>query len=145
MDPIHSVTLRFPPELEREFAVDYYHKSLRQVRTGQIVGAAVYAIFAIIDPWVVPEVAPQLWMIRGVVIASFLLVFASTFALDFQRWMEPTTIGMVLVAGFGLIVMMIIAPFPQRELYFAGVMLVTLAGYVYLKLRFIPSIGVAVT
>src|SRR5687767_12166542 len=140
---IHAVTLRFPAELEREFAVDYFHKSIRQVRIAQIVGAAVYAAFAIIDPWVVPDVTPQIWLIRAIVIANFALVFAATFARGFQRWMEPATTGVVFAAGVGLVGMMIIAPFPERELYFAGVMLVVLAGYTFMKLRFVPATAIA--
>src|SRR5436853_1437821 len=61
---IHGLTLRFPPELERPFDDDYFRKSVGQVRIGQIVGAAVYAAFAIIDPWVIPQIAPQVWPMR---------------------------------------------------------------------------------
>jgi class 3 adenylate cyclase len=144
MDPvIHGLTLRFPEDLERQFRIDYLQKSLRQVRIGQLVGGAVYALFAVSDPWVIPEVAPQVWAIRAVVIGGFLLTFAATYTQDFPRLMQPAIAGIVLLAGYGLVAMMLIAPFPQRELYFAGIMLVTLAGYTYVKLRFVAAVAIA--
>jgi class 3 adenylate cyclase len=138
--PIHGLTLRFPPDLERRFGTDYFRKSVGQVRIGQLVGAGVYGAFAIIDPWVIPDVAPQVWALRAVVIACFALVFGATFAPDFQRWMQPAVIAIVLVAGLSMVVVIVIAPSPQRELYFGGIMLVTMAAYTYMKLRFVSAV-----
>src|SRR3954453_3284092 len=93
--PIHGLTLRFPPELERRFDEDYFLKSIGQGRIGQIVGAVVYAAFAIIDPWVIPEVATRVWIMRAVVVGCFGLAFAATFANNFRRWMQPVVTTIV--------------------------------------------------
>jgi class 3 adenylate cyclase len=133
---IHGLTLRFPPELERAFLDDYFHKSVTQVRIGQVVGAAVYAAFAIIDPWVIPQIAPTVWIMRAVVIACFALAFVATFERGFRRWFQPVVTAIVLVAGLSMAVVLLIAPSPERELYFGGIVLITMAGYTYMKLRF---------
>src|ERR1700752_5418304 len=77
-DAIHGLTLRFPPELERPFDEDYFRKSVVQVRIGQIVGAAVYAAFAIIDPCVIPEIAGRVWAMRALIVGCFALGFLFT-------------------------------------------------------------------
>jgi len=142
---IDNVTLRFPPELERRFHADYFQKTVGQVRMAQVVGAIVYGAFAFIDAWIFPSVTPQFWAIRAVVLACLGLVFAATYWRDFERWMLPTITGVVLVAGLGLIVMMTLAPSPERQLYFPGVMLVVVAGYTYMKLRFVWAVLAAAT
>jgi class 3 adenylate cyclase len=140
-DPaIHRLTLRFGGELERQFLRDYFRKSVWQVRIAQLVGAALYGIFAIIDPWVIPEVTAHVWALRVVVITFFLLTFLGTYSPLFERWMQPAIAGMALVAGFGMIWVMIVAPFPARELYHPGLMLVILAAYTFMKLRFAPAV-----
>src|SRR5882724_9880328 len=106
---IQGLTLRFPPDLERRFHEDYFQKSVVQVRIGQIVGALVYGAFAIIDPWVIPDVASQVWALRTVIIACFGLLFAATFGPNFRRYWQPAVAGMVLVAGLSMIVVLIIA------------------------------------
>lgn len=141
--PIDTLTLRFPPELERRFDVDYFQKSIVQVRIGQFVGAAVYAAFAIIDPWVIPEIATRVWAMRAVVIACFGLVFLATFTANFRRWMQPVVTAIVLVAGISMILVLVTAPTPQREIYFGGIMLVTMAAYTFMKLRFVWAVFAA--
>ena len=133
---IDGWTLRFPVELERLFDVDYFRKSVNQVRIAQLVGALVYGAFGIIDPWVIPEITPQAWAIRAGVIGCLGLVFAASYAREFERWLQPVVTGIVMIAGLGLIGMMLLARSPSRELYFAGVLLVIMAGYTYMKLRF---------
>jgi adenylate cyclase len=137
---IHGLTLRFPPDLERQFRIDYFHKSMRQVRIGQLVGAVVFAMFAVIDPWFVPQVVPAVWAMRSLVVLCFALTFGATFTREFQRWMQPGVTAMVLIAGLGLVFVLAIGPSPQREVYFGGVMMVVMAGYTYMKLRFLPAV-----
>src|SRR5689334_16570279 len=103
---MHDLTLSFPLELEREFKRDYFRKSVRQVRIGQIVGAGVYGAFAVIDPWVIPSVVSEVWVIRAVVIACLGLVFAASYTRGFESWMQPAVTGVILVAGLGLLGMM---------------------------------------
>ena len=140
---IHGLTLRFPPELERAFDEDYFRDSVGQVRIGQIVGAAVYAAFAIIDPWVIPEIAGRVWAMRALIVGCFALVFLFTFAPSFRRWMQPVVAGIVLVSGLSMVLVLLIAPMPERELYFGGIMIVTMAGYTYMKLRFMWAVLLA--
>jgi len=137
---MHRITLRFPPELERPFRVDYFQKSVRQVRIGQVVGAGVFAMFAVIDPMFIPQVMPEVWAMRLLVVLCFALTFLATFLPGFQRWMQPAVAGMVVIAGLGLDFVLAVAPAPQREIYFGGIMLIVLAGYTYMKVRFVPAV-----
>jgi class 3 adenylate cyclase len=141
--PIHRLTLRFTDDLERPFLRDYFRKSVWQVRIAQLVGASLYGIFALIDPWVIPEVTIHVWALRAAVITFFLITFALTYTPLFERWMQPAITGMALIAGFGMIWVMIVAPFPARELYHPGLTLVILAAYTFMKLRFAPAVVAA--
>jgi class 3 adenylate cyclase len=110
---------------------------------GLIVGAGVYAAFAAIDPWVIPHVAPQVWLMRAVVIGLLGLVFLFTLEKGFRRWFQPVVAGVIVVAGLGMVVILLIAPSLEREVYFGGIMLVTMAAYTYMKLRLVWAIGAA--
>ena len=138
---IDGLTLRFPPELEHPFRDDYFQKSLTQVRMGLVVGAGVYAAFAAIDPWVIPHVAPQVWLMRAVVIGFLGLVFLFSLEPGFRRWFQPLVTAVILISGSGMVMILLIAPFPEREVYFGGIMLVTMAAYTYMKLRLVWAIG----
>jgi PAS domain S-box-containing protein len=135
---INYLTLSFPGELERSFRDYYFYASLRQVRIASALGVFFYAIFGILDAWLVPEVKHALWYIRyAIVCPTVFLVFLLSFTRHFKKYMQPAIVLAVLAGGLGIIKMILIAPYPASHSYYAGLILVFFYGYTFYKLRFV--------
>ena len=135
---INWITLSFPKDLEKAFLEQYFRDSLRQVRIALALGIFFYGVFGILDAWLVPDAKLQLWFIRFVVICPFLCAnFLFTFSRQFKKYIQLSIASTVLAGGFGIIAMIVIAPYPANYSYYAGLLLVFMYGYSFIKLRFI--------
>jgi PAS domain S-box-containing protein len=135
---VNLFTLSFPRELEEGFLRDYFRKSLRHVRIALLLAVFFYSIFGILDAWIVPDVKQKLWFIRYAIFLPFAFtVFLFSFSSYFRRYMQLCLTGVILVAGFGIIEMILIAPYPGSYSYYAGLILVFIFGYTFFKLRFV--------
>ena len=135
---INYLTLSFPGEVERAFRDSYFSASLRQVRIASALGVFFYAIFGILDAWLVPEVKLALWFIRYAIVCPIVfLVFLFSFTRYFRKYMQLAIASAVLAGGLGIIKMILIAPYPASHSYYAGLILVFFYGYTFYKLRFV--------
>ena len=135
---VNLITLSFPREVEEAFLEDYFKKSLRHVRIALLLAIFFYGIFGFLDAWIAPDVKEKLWFIRYVVFVPFTLaVFLFSFSSHFKHFMQLCLTSVILVAGFGIIEMILIAPYPGNYSYYAGLILVFIFGYTFFKLRFI--------
>ena len=135
---VNLITLSFPRELEEAFLEDYFQKSLRHVRIALLLAIFFYGIFGILDAWIAPDVKEKLWFIRYVVFVPFTFaVFLFSFSSHFKNFMQLCLTSVILVAGFGIIEMILIAPYPGNYSYYTGLILVFIFGYTFFKLRFI--------
>lgn len=135
---INYLTLSFPGEVERAFRDSYFFASLRQVRIASALGVFFYAIFGILDAWLVPEVKLALWFIRYAIVCPIVfLVFLFSFTRYFRKYMQLAIASAVLAGGLGIIKMILIAPYPASHSYYAGLILVFFYGYTFYKLRFV--------
>jgi len=135
---VNLITLSFPREVEEAFLEDYFQKSLRHVRIALLLAIFFYGIFGFLDAWIAPDVKEKLWFIRYVVFVPFTLaVFLFSFSRHFKHFMQLCLTSVILVAGFGIIEMILIAPYPGNYSYYAGLILVFIFGYTFFKLRFI--------
>ena len=64
-------------------------------------------------------------------------MFVFSFSRDCKKSIQLARASTVFVAGFGIIAMILIAPYPACYSYYAGVLLVFIYGYSSLKLRFL--------
>ena len=132
------LTLSFPKDLEREFRKDYFQKSLAHVRMATLVAIFFYSFFGILDAYLVPEAKNVLWTIRYGVFFPFAFgVFLFTFSKKFKRLMQPAVAAVVLLAGLGIVAMIVMAPHRANDSYYAGLILVLFFGYTFFKMRFI--------
>ncbi len=135
---INYLTLSFPRELEKTFQNYYFSVSLRQVRIASALGVFFYAIFGILDAWLVPEVKYALWHIRYAIVCPIVfIVFIFSFSRYFRKYMQLAIASAVLAGGLGIIKMILIAPYPASHSYYAGLILVFFYGYAFYKLRFV--------
>jgi len=135
---INWLTLSFAKDLEKAFQESYFQNSLRQVRIALLLGLSLYSIFGILDAWLVPAAKSKLWLIRYAIFAPYVIgVYLLSFSAHFKKYMQISIAFGVSIAGLGITVMILIAPYPASYSYYAGLLLVFIYGYTFVKLRFV--------
>ena len=138
---LNLLTLKFSGEsspLEAPFLRDYYQVSLPQIRIAALLAALCYAAFGHLDAVLMPGQKSTIWLIRFIIACPVLLgTFLISFTRFFERYMQPILAGNIILAGGGIIGMIIIAPTPINHYYYAGLLLVIVWGYTFVRLRFL--------
>ncbi len=135
---MNLVTLSFHQEFEKKFRREYFRKSLKYVRKSMLLAIFFYGLFGILDALIVPEIKEQIWVIRYAVFVPYVfLMFLFSFTGYFARHWQICVATIIVIAGLGIIEMILIAPYPANYLYYAGLILVIIFGYTFFKLRFI--------
>ena len=130
------LTLSFPAEIERDYKEDYFRKSIKHVRIAMLLALTFFAVFGILDSWLVPEAKTKLWFIRYVIYCpSIFAIYLFSFSKHFQQYMQLCIALAVLLAGLSIIAMILIAPTPGNYSYYAGLILVFIFGYTFFKLQ----------
>lgn len=132
----NRITLAFPEKEEKLFLETYFYDSLLQVRISFVIVSFLYGIFGWLDYLMFPEFISTFHFIRyAIVVPLFILVFLLSFTKIFKRiWQYLLFISMI-TGGIGIAVMIMLVP--GSYAYYAGLMLIFLAGYFLIKLRFI--------
>jgi signal transduction histidine kinase/ActR/RegA family two-component response regulator len=138
---LNPITLAFAGEdaaLERPFLDDYVRSSLIQFRVILVLCAVFYGSFAVLDHRMMPEQQQTAWLIRfGVVCPAILLAAALSYLPSFRRTMQPVCSALAIVGGAGVTGIVLIAPTPARDQYYAGIVLVLMFSYTLLRARFL--------
>ncbi len=134
---MNPLTLAFQGDLEGAFRDQYHANTLPQVRIGLLAGIFLYSIFGILDYYLLPEAKTELWTIRfaffAPVATAALLFSYSPYA---RRYMQAALFITVMAAGLGITAMTVIAHFSGHFTYYAGLILVQIYLYTFLRLRF---------
>ncbi|MGD8252312.1 MAG: response regulator [Desulfobacterales bacterium] len=142
---LNPITLSFSGscvDLEPDFLRHYYAKSLTQMRFSLMLGICIYALFGILDAVLAPTHKFQFWLIRTSVIAPMMItVVMSHRHRHFQPLMQPCLAALILICGMGIIIMIVTAPQPVTDVYYAGLILVIFIGYTFVKARFIWALA----
>jgi hypothetical protein len=129
---VSPLTLRFEGDLEAAFLDDYFLKSLSQVRFGVGMGVFFCAIFGFLDYLLIPRVIEQVWFLRYVILCpSLLLIYVITWSSYARILVQPVLVAAVLLSGFGIIAMTVIAYPPGSYYYYAGLLLVLMWCYTF--------------
>lgn len=138
---LNLLTLKFSGEsahLEKPFLNDYYEVSLPQIRLSLVLGALLYAAFGQLDAVLMPEQRTTMWFIRFFVACPvFLGTFLLSFSRIFEHYMQPILAANLILAGGGIVSMIVIAPRPINYYYYAGLLLVFMWGYSFVRIRFL--------
>jgi len=139
--PLNPFTLSFPGRLETEFLDDFFNKSLKQVRLILVSGIVFYGVFGFLDAMLIPGAKGILWVIRyAVVIPVILGVILFSYSPRFKPYMQMCLATAITISGLGIVIMIVIAPPPVNYSYYAGLILVLIFGYVFLRIRFIWAV-----
>jgi len=136
------LTLNFPKELEEEFRRDYARKSVLHVRVGIGFAIALWSLFGLLDPWIVPQVRGSAWLIRFAgVVPSLLLIFLFTFSRHYYRLAQPAAATASMISALALIAMVNLVIRPNgAHPYTAGLLLSVPCICVVWRLRFINGV-----
>jgi signal transduction histidine kinase/ActR/RegA family two-component response regulator len=135
---LNPLTLSFPGDLEETFLEYYFKKYLKQVRFSVSLAVLFFAVFGILDAALVPEMKGSLWFIRYALICpGLLMLLLFSFSRHFKRYMQLSISVLMIWTGFGIVAMIIIAPPPANFSYYAGLILVFMYGYTFVKARFV--------
>jgi PAS domain S-box-containing protein len=84
-----------------------------------------------------PEQKSTIWFIRFVIVCPVLFgTLLASFSKSFERYMQPLLAGVFILAGGGIICMIVIAPPPVNYSYYAGLLLVFMWGYTFIRILF---------
>ena len=134
--------LRFTDELEAHYADDFFPQALPRARFAIVLAIVLYAVFGVLDAFVVPAQAPWMWFIRYAVVCPLgLVVLAVTFTRWFRPFMQVILSVFAAVGGLGIVAMVGIAHPSGGHLYYAGLVLVIFWIYTLLQLRFWYATG----
>jgi signal transduction histidine kinase len=129
--------LSFSGEFEKAYQEHFFQDSLRIVRIALVVGLFFYGLFGFLDAWLVPDAKHKLWFVRYVLIFPYVsFIYLFSYSPHFKKYMQLSIASSVLVAGLGIIAMILIAPYPASYSYYAGLLLVFIYGYTFVKLSF---------
>ena len=135
---LNLVTLSFGGNLEHEFSEVYFRSSLPQVRISLLLAAFFFALFGILDAVLAGEIKHELWLVRyGFICPGIVLLLLFSFSKFYKKCMQPALAAGMIWAGGGIVYMILIAPPPANYSYYAGLILVFMYGYTFIKLRFI--------
>jgi hypothetical protein len=139
---IRHVITRFSGRLETEYYGDFFKNSIIFVRLSLILAFILYAAFGLLDAWIVPVTKAYTWIIRYAIVCPIIVVFFILSYLPvFKKIMQPVLIMLELILGVGIVIMIALArpDEPGFQFYYAGLMLVIMAGYTLFRMRFIYS------
>jgi signal transduction histidine kinase len=129
--------LRFPDSLEASFSEYHFQQSVAFTRFALVLAVVLYALFGILDLFIVPDVASSIWIVRYAIFCPLALaVLGFTFTRWYKPIAQPMLCGLAAICGLGIVAMIAIADVSGGYLYYAGLLLVIPWAYTVLRLRF---------
>lgn len=138
---IRGLVLRFSPsDLEAEFRRMYVGRFLTQIRVALLLALVLYATFGALDPFVVPNAVRFAWILRYAIGCPLIaLTFALSFTRQVERWIHAAVVFLSLMVGISIIAIMWVDGSPSSHQYYAGLMLVSIYLYSFVRLPFVPA------
>jgi signal transduction histidine kinase len=138
---IRRVSLRFSRrELEQEFQRASIQRFLPQTRVALLLALLLYAVFGALDPFVVSRATSFAWTVRyGVVCPLLVLALALSFTSPFERWVHQVWVALGLVVGLSIIAMMLRDSSGWSHLYYAGLTLISVYLYTFVRVPFLAA------
>ncbi len=134
---MNPFTLAFPGDLEKSFQARYHTDTIQQARIALLAGIFLYAIFGILDHYHIPEIKNKLWTIRfGFYVPVSAAAFLFSYSRYSKRYLQWALFVSVMAGGLGITTMAVIAHSSGLFTYYAGLILVLIYLYTFVRLRF---------
>jgi signal transduction histidine kinase/CheY-like chemotaxis protein len=137
----NKITLAFKDaDLERRFFSYYTDRNLVHGRVCHLLAVFFYGIFGIFDPTLFPDAKQAMWFIRyAVVLPVFVAGFIYSYTESYKKSWQLLFAGYVLVTGGGYVYMTAIAPPAISHFLYTGIIFCLFFGYAFIRLRVIHS------
>ncbi len=136
---LNKFTLNFvDADIERTFRIEYFKKSLVNLRISFITVILLYASFGFLDSITSSDYMSEFYTIRYLIVTPlFIIFFGASFHKYFSKiWQLFLSICFV-ISGLGIIYMLLRNP--NNIFYYGGMFLIFFAGYFFIKLRFFAA------
>jgi len=141
---VNYLTLSFTGDLsryEKGFQEDYFIRSLDPFRFSLILSMVFYGAFAILDAIAVPTLKEFFWLIRfGIVFPILIAVYIFSYTKPFKKYMQFVISCIMFITSFGIIIMIIYTSQVGNYSYYAGLILIFIFGYTFIRARFIYAV-----
>jgi signal transduction histidine kinase/ActR/RegA family two-component response regulator len=141
---INYLTLSFTGDLsqyEKDFQEDYFIRSLDPFRFSLILSMIFYGAFAFLDAIAVPTLKEVFWFIRfGIVFPLLIGVYILSYSKPFKKYMQFVISCIMFITSFGIIIMIIYTAQVGNYSYYAGLILIFIFGYTFIRARFIYAV-----
>lgn len=133
---IHRFTLHFrDPVLEDKYARENFVKQIDLTRFSVAMGAVIFAIYALLDPYIISDITYEAWLIRfGIACPLLMIIVAISYLPKFNYRHQWLLSFAMVIPGIAVVGMIAIATEPGSALYYAG--LIIIIGYVNCLWRF---------
>ncbi len=141
---LNPFTLTFSGEYEAAYRENFFLKSLPQIRLAIILGFLLYSVFGLLDAVLIPEKKHMFWLLRyAVVDPALVAVFFLSFSSRYRAFFQLTMTGLMILGGLVIIAMVVLAGPPASFSYYAGLILIFIWGYTFIRVRFIFATAAA--
>ncbi|PKP78925.1 MAG: hypothetical protein CVT81_01615 [Alphaproteobacteria bacterium HGW-Alphaproteobacteria-3] len=139
---IEPIRLRFhQPDLEHRFNVDNFARQVGLLRLSIALGAIIFAVYAVFDPFIIPEVTHEAWAIRlGLACPLLLFIVAISYMPGFSYRHQALLSLAMCIPGLAVVGMIAIAASPGNYLYYAGILIILTYVNCLWRLRYYYSI-----
>lgn len=116
---LNTLSLSFADhDIERRFTAEHLNRALPTIRVFLLAACALYALFGILDHYILPETHGTMWLIRYAGVCPLLLLaLALTYHPAFPRIAQIVLGTSSFIAGLGIIAMTAFAEEPGNRLY----------------------------
>ena len=137
---LHRITLQFQEkDIENKFKEEFFIKSIQPFRLSFIIVILLYAAFGFFDFTASEQFYKAFFIVRYYIVLPILLsVLLFSFHRYFAKiWQVLLSICFV-IGGSGIIYMLLMNP--DNIYYYGGIFLILMAGYFFIKLRFLAAV-----
>ncbi|MGV8996561.1 MAG: sensor histidine kinase [Parvibaculaceae bacterium] len=119
-------TLRFrDPVTEDIYQVGNFAQNISLTRFSIAGGAMIFALYALLDPYIIPDIVYQAWAIRlGLVCPLLMAIVAFSYSTKFTYRMQGILALSLALPSLGVVAMAAIANSPGNHLYYAGIIII---------------------
>ncbi len=137
---LDNLTLNFKDKkIEEEYKKEFFKNSLIPFRFSFIIVILLYSAFGYLDLVTSSEFMSEFFLIRYFIVLPVLLsVFILSFHTYFMKIWQLLLSICFIISGSGIIYMLLRNP--DNIYYYGGMFLIFIAGYFFIKLRFIYAI-----
>lgn len=135
--------LRFSGSDETRFQRQYETRFINQIRTSLLLAVVLIAAYGILDKVLMVDAQRVLLIRFAFCVPVVILGYALTFIPLFRTRIQPLVALVSVLTGVGITTMTGVAANPARYLYYAGLILVLIYVYTFIRLQFSYALGVS--